>query len=432
MTQQTEIQEKTTYEIPEPFYYRMEKHITKLNNKAARFGMSPIEVTEIGREQYILDDELGIQFDMVSIEISGITPKIDGWEFIATIDHGTGEDGNPVNMIRAFPGKSVPTKYRNVEKSCDHCNRIRNRKDTYIIKSDDGQYMQIGRTCMKDFFGHKSAESIARQLSKMLGRMEEVMAELELESLDEILIAIMNESRHSTQQRYEPEFILKSVLRFSYRAIKNYGFVSSRKAKEAWFNDGIDLIKTSSRVLNFIFDKQAKSTHIDKKLLDEVSDEWEVVESAIEWAKEIDENTDNNYQYNLHALALRGVVKFKEFGLAASMLTAHWRALETAREQATKNESQFQGSIKKRQVFENLELVWEYEIESFYGLSYIYKFEDVNGNVYIWKTSKGFEVGEVVTGKATVKDHQVYNGVKQTVLTRCAFEVVGESPAATF
>lgn len=42
---------------------------------------------------------------------------------------------------------------------------------------------------------------------------------------------------------------------------------------------------------------------------------------------------------------------------------------------------------------------------------------DAAGNVYIWKTGKHIDGAQNVAG--TVKGHTVYNGVKQTELTRC-------------
>lgn len=56
-----------------------------------------------------------------------------------------------------------------------------------------------------------------------------------------------------------------------------------------------------------------------------------------------------------------------------------------------------------------------------FGTTWIYTFEDEEGNCLVWKTSSsiGAEEGDKVRIKGTVKDHDEYNGVKQTVLTRC-------------
>lgn len=56
-----------------------------------------------------------------------------------------------------------------------------------------------------------------------------------------------------------------------------------------------------------------------------------------------------------------------------------------------------------------------------HNYTYLYSFKDDNGNVLVWQTSKGLEIddGEKVTIKGTIKEHNEYKEVKQTVLTRC-------------
>ncbi len=59
--------------------------------------------------------------------------------------------------------------------------------------------------------------------------------------------------------------------------------------------------------------------------------------------------------------------------------------------------------------------------ESIYGTTYVYNFVDADGNVFVWKTSKGtaIENKKQVALKGTIKEHSEYKGVKQTTLTRC-------------
>ena len=53
--------------------------------------------------------------------------------------------------------------------------------------------------------------------------------------------------------------------------------------------------------------------------------------------------------------------------------------------------------------------------------TFINIFTDEAGNVYVWKSTAFFDAGldDVVIIKGTVKDHSEYNGIKQTILTRC-------------
>ena len=76
----------------------------------------------------------------------------------------------------------------------------------------------------------------------------------------------------------------------------------------------------------------------------------------------------------------------------------------------------------------DLEVTFMYSInfETSYGVMYIYKFEDEARNTLIWKTSINFRRiddkinrGSTVRLKGTIKEHNVYKGEKQTVLTRC-------------
>lgn len=53
--------------------------------------------------------------------------------------------------------------------------------------------------------------------------------------------------------------------------------------------------------------------------------------------------------------------------------------------------------------------------------TFINIFTDEAGNVYVWKSTAYFDAGldDQVILKGTVKDHSEYNGIKQTILTRC-------------
>ena len=58
-------------------------------------------------------------------------------------------------------------------------------------------------------------------------------------------------------------------------------------------------------------------------------------------------------------------------------------------------------------------------LENYYGTT-IYTFEDEDKNVFVWKTTpRPFEVGEHYTLRGTVKQHNIFREVEQTILTRC-------------
>lgn len=76
---------------------------------------------------------------------------------------------------------------------------------------------------------------------------------------------------------------------------------------------------------------------------------------------------------------------------------------------------------------------------SYYGTTnYIYTMKDVEGNVLVWKTTKDYALpldeegcrwhpvskGDQIRVTGKIKAHDEYKGTKQTVLTRCKFELV--------
>jgi hypothetical protein len=55
-----------------------------------------------------------------------------------------------------------------------------------------------------------------------------------------------------------------------------------------------------------------------------------------------------------------------------------------------------------------------------WGTTWLYKFTDEAGNVFTWFASSPVnDEDKVLTIKDTVKKHEEYKGIKQTVMTRC-------------
>lgn len=93
-------------------------------------------------------------------------------------------------------------------------------------------------------------------------------------------------------------------------------------------------------------------------------------------------------------------------------------------EYAPKSSSNYVGEIGDK-VELRLTLVGEFYYEThitYRGETHwIYKFEDSDGNMYVWNTTSypHIDKGNEYLIKATVKDHKEYKGVKETYLTRC-------------
>ena len=91
-----------------------------------------------------------------------------------------------------------------------------------------------------------------------------------------------------------------------------------------------------------------------------------------------------------------------------------------------KSSSEYVGTIKEK--IQNIEvtLISTRTIDGYYGTSCIYTFKE-GENVIIWITSStkynDIKAGEHFTLSGTVKDHKLYKGIKQTIMTRCTIKV---------
>ena len=92
------------------------------------------------------------------------------------------------------------------------------------------------------------------------------------------------------------------------------------------------------------------------------------------------------------------------------------------------------GSIKERIEFEGI-VEFETTREGFYGTTHIIKVRSIDGNVFTWFASgyQSLHRGDRVAVRGTVKKHDEYQGVKQTILSRCKitkFETMTADEAA--
>ena len=78
------------------------------------------------------------------------------------------------------------------------------------------------------------------------------------------------------------------------------------------------------------------------------------------------------------------------------------------------------GTVGERRVF-TLTIRMVFEMEGIYGTSYLHVMHDADGSVVVYKgTNRLGEKGDTVTVKATIKEHDVRDGVKQTKISRPA------------
>lgn len=82
--------------------------------------------------------------------------------------------------------------------------------------------------------------------------------------------------------------------------------------------------------------------------------------------------------------------------------------------------SEYVGSIgdKVQLKLTVIDLHW---FETSYGTTFVNILKDAKGNVYVWKTGRALDKGISVELSGVIKAQEVYNGIKQNILTRCKF-----------
>ena len=379
--------------------------IAKMNKVATKLNCEKIEIEVLSTYQKELpmssipNDKRTYIRKYIEIEVNGTAPSLDGWTFVAKLDHDY-----TIPLISSVPNVTVPTVYHNHDSSCDHCNSTRNRKTTYVVQNRDTlEYKHVGKSCLKDFLGHQSPATAIRYFEF-------------LTSLDDELCSFDN------SENYVPFYSIDKLLAIAKHISDVYGFMSVKKARE--INElGIrEVQSTSSDVFMYI-----NNPNFYK---DFTEDHGKVTEEHISYTKEVIEHFNNmevkgDYLYNIKALLSDGCVKNKEFGIIVSMVGVYINHIEkTKNESLIKKTNEWFGEIGKR-ITAKVTVISIRPFETQYGISYVINMVDDEGRSVVWFASTNkFDIDGTYDVKLTIKSHDEYKDWKQTVVNRVA-EVKG-------
>ena len=196
-------------------------------------------------------------------------------------------------------------------------------------------------------------------------------------------------------------FEVRQILACAYDAIQEYGY---RKSDE----------QDSTREV--VLDKLREQAAASDKAMSQA-------ELINNWLLGLDFDSASDLERNCSVFAKGEYVTAKQVGRLAYMPLAYEHYMERkAREEQranTENTSAYVGEVGTRLTLDLTAAVLLTSWYNDFGTTYLYKFADETGNVFIWYASRPIELRERMTLKATIKAHNERNGVKQTVLTRC-------------
>jgi hypothetical protein len=406
--------ELTAAEIAQSSFYRINvsrmedfmKKINRLNNKAVKMNCSPIIITTLGQCVILIDKKTGEQEIYNVVTISGEAPKFNGWTFISKLEHTIAG-----NIVRNVPSHESPVMYRTTDAVCDHCKSRRKRKETFVLLSDEGTYMQVGRNCIADFLGHTDPENYGKWF----------------DLLDQATEEATDSSGGSGGERY---FDLNTYMGYVVECIERFGFVSGTYAREQREYHDRHIESTSSRALRHMLPPRNKDEAKARDFDSPCTESFERAKLVSEWGKSLKDRPElNDYLHNLTVIANIGSVSWDKMSFAASMASAYQKELDNivyvarvAKEKAEKPVSEYVGTEGVRADFTvTVKKVIKFETD--YGVTKFHIMEDENRNNLVWFSSnKELDAETTYTLKATVKEHKMYENEKQTVLTRCAVQ----------
>lgn len=397
--------------------------LNKLNARGARLGCAPAVLTVTGYHDEPIHEVDGYGVVIIPTRVVGVNrymlvtvtgeaPKFAGWTLGACIEH---TDGG--NILRKSPDvkQDLDSRFRTCASGCDHCNTVRNRKETFVVIHEDGAQKLVGRDCIRDFLGHDSPDNIlarAEWAISLGGALDDFDGEYCPAGYDRSTLT-------STD----------ALLAYSACAIRVYGFISGSRARA--FNEaGGNMESTGATASRWM---EPAPRGVSEKVLAERQRPTEADDARAASARAfvlatLGTRTNlSDFENNLLVACRADLVDKKNIGLVAFVVEYHARETEKtlAREREAKNNAAatyFPAEPKTRVKGVKVKYLRSIGYESQWGAGYFHLFTTVEGGHTLkWSTGTAMdnvEPGTEYTATFTVKSHDEFRGAKQTSISR--------------
>lgn len=370
--------------IPVENYPKLEKKFTKIKNKGGTINLVKHEpvvlaITDSGRADLDIKRDTpawirSLKHKFYPIEVEG-SYEIPGWRFIATIEHTPNG-----NIIRNITDEKIPDRYYNSSPECEHCHKIRGRKDTYLVQNTDtGEFKQVGKSCLRDYTGGLDA-GIAAQIAEWVRDPESM--------LDDELGFTGGGSVYFDANRLQ---------RVAYNYVKENGYSKD----PGYINALVDA---------YVADTGKSATDQEMKALND-------------WVLNLDTRSNDYYRNAFIAWNLEDL-EYRHLRLITSLINSYFKDVEKQKQrqiaQQSAEASQYVGEVGQKVSL----TVASYRVLYYKTFTHgrytdetpVFKIIGADGNTYVWATNTDFDEGDTIV--ATIKSHSEYNGEKQTVITR--------------
>jgi len=384
-----------TFTIPAHRMDTLLPRLNKLVKKANRYGNDPVGYT-IGATHIVektIHNEYNrpqkVQIEMMDITVWGNAPKYGDHTFAAKVEFMDGGE----HIVHNIANITLDNRFRTMVNHCDHCGHNRVRNAVYVFTNANGEQLAVGSTCLRDFTGCDNPLEIT----------------LRATFANDIATICADEETQYFGSFGEAHFSAMAILQSASANIRNYGWVSKANCD---YENG--LMATSHRVANDLTKSNAIWNQVDTTDADT-----DMANTVLEYFRAGNE-FDNDYLNNIRVILKSDVVAYRHMALVASGVQHIIR--ENAKHITTQSAaivSEYMGKVGDK--LADIAVIMQKEIcigTTQYGTKYLYCFNH-NGNVINWFTDKkDFEVGVTYMMNATIKELKVYNGIKQTIITR--------------
>ena len=330
------------------------------------------------------------------------------WAFGGSVEPSGVEGKNFVNVNLSGKdlGFIVPSKYFTANScTCDYCKTNRKRNKTYlVVNRETGEWKQLGKECLKLFVTGIDVDAIAT--------FESFIKEAE------------DAANPGDEFFYSRRFKFVKVadaLALAYAVYRERGYLAARDS----VGNPNDLCNK-----NIVQRKLARQYGYDSDFLNITNSTRDKIDAITfktdinveDVISDVEQLPDDTYYNNLKVIVSNEYIPLNKLGLLVSIPKAIERYKEEKRRQEEKErlaaESNYLGSVGEKI---SVNFVSGREIaccETQFGLLHIYEFKDANGNTVVWKSGSGKDIPESGTVTGTVKSHEEYDGIKQTVILR--------------
>jgi hypothetical protein len=415
------------FEIPETKLNALTLRANKIAQRARRanFPVPTIKVLETKSKTIEVYDPLAkvrghgtdkkhVGIMLAVVEVEGCEPRLGQWDIVGYRYMANDRAG----ATHYFKSGEVPGHMTGAL-CCDHCNTKRKRRETMVVKSDEGEFKEIGSTCLADFTGVNFNEGFlgsVRDAGVLLGEIEKASNW----SFNDADIDLRDEVRN--------------VLAVAASIVRADGFVSSRVANES------GQASTSSLVAEEMY--RLNSPDVDPNSVMVIETDFQQADQIIAFFKARTEEGD--FYRSVRSCLDRGLADRRDIGLLAAAAGTYLRAMEIERGRengkAVVEKSTHVGEIGKSETFVAT-VKDQRHVTTAYSDFWAITLVDGSNNLYSWLTNnkQDFVTGDRYEFKGTVKKHEVerygdFQGASVTQLKnvkakqRLAPEVVIQPP----